>query len=109
MRLPKLRFTLRLMMVAMAVVALLLTAEALRRRGVAFEREAEKCKAQAHIYRSMAQKLERVSARIHDSTLAQDAKLKWQFVGYFERMERKFQHAAARPWVSVEMETAPVE
>jgi hypothetical protein len=109
MRLPRLRFTLRLMMVAVAVVALLLSAEALRRRSIAFEREAEKCKAQAFIYRAMAQKLERVSARDHDPTLAQDAKLKWQVVAHFERMERKYQRAVARPWLSVEMETAPEE
>jgi hypothetical protein len=107
MRLPKLRFTLRLMMVAVAVVALILTIEALRRRSFAFEREAEKCKAQAFTYRAMAQKLERVSARLHEPKLAQDAQLKWQVVAYFERMERKYQRAAERPWLSVEMETAP--
>jgi hypothetical protein len=95
------------MMVAIAIVALILEIEVLRRRRADFLIEAEKCNAQAFMNRAMAEKHKRLFARLAEVEHARGAEQKAEVAAYFESMARKYRYAAARPWLTVEPEPVP--
>jgi hypothetical protein len=63
MSVSRVRFTVLGMMVAIAIIALLLEIEVLRQRRTGFLIMAEKCNAQAYVYRAKAEQHKRLFAR----------------------------------------------
>jgi hypothetical protein len=97
MRLPRVRFTVRRMMVAVAVVGLLAGL------GVEGERRRERFREEAihhFVIRSDGERARRLWAQLptvfHERVAAIDA-----WLSYHERMEEKYDRAASFPWLPV--------
>ena len=106
MRVSRLRFTLRRMMIAVAVLALLFgTAAGLWRRHLSFKRQADE----------YAQKRNEQFAQGYRVLLARwpsDGELKmkdehYRLKDYYEELRLKYERAADRPWLPVESDRPP--
>ena len=100
MRLPRVRFTVRQIMVVLAVMALLLAAaDHLRRRRQSFKQRAEECrrKVAAAI---MDEQSARVGNRFNYDPRTTTAY--YQLVDHYSAMQKKYEQATARPWLFVE-------
>jgi hypothetical protein len=99
MRLPRLRFTVRRMMVAVAVVAFLFGAEATRRRWESLA-STYRTKAVSFEHRALVSR----HSRDHEAVLENDPeqrKLK-RIEDHYVALARKYQYAAHYPWLAVE-------
>jgi hypothetical protein len=108
MRVPRLRFTLRRMMIAVALVALLFGAAAgLWRRHLSFKRQADE----------YAKRMNTEFARGYRVAIARwpsDGELKmkdehYRLKDYYKQLKLKYERAAARPWLPVESDRPPPE
>ena len=107
MRFPRPQLTIAHLMVAVSIVALLLAIEELRRRRHEFLLEAEKCDAQACVFRAMAEKHMRLVSLLTEDEHVQGAEEKSHVAAYFERRAWNCRNAAARPWLTVRSEPPP--
>src|SRR4051812_34065975 len=105
MRLPPGRFPGRRMMVAVAAVAVLFgTAAGLRRRRESFERQAGE-------YAKKSRE-ELMAGMLADHRYASIPELRmrdehYRLMDYFDGMKRKYERAAARPWLAIEADRPP--
>ena len=106
MRVPRLRFTLRRMMIAVAVVSILFgMAAGLWRRHVSFQRQAD-----AYAKKSNDEGLR--GARIDLLWFQSDPELRmrdehYRLMDYYDELKVKYERAAARPWLPVESDRPP--
>jgi hypothetical protein len=127
MRIPRIRFTLRWMMIAVAIAGLIIGAETLRRRGDSFRRRSAYHAAEVATSHRNAEDLrhdeevareQRTFAyRVGDETTGpmdlldrikqrqKDRSAMKGRIAWHESMERKYARAASRPWLSVEPDT----
>ena len=96
MRVPRVRFTVRRMMVAVAVMAVVLTATVqLRQRRESFEQRAEECRRKVSaVY--MDEQSARVGNRFNYDPRTTAAY--YQLVEHYDALRLKYEQAAARPW-----------
>jgi hypothetical protein len=96
MRLPRVQFTVRRLMAAMAVLALVLAvADQLRRRRESFQQRAEACRQKVSAA-YMGEQAARITNRFdHDprTTAAY-----YQLVEYYDALRVKYKQAATGPW-----------
>jgi hypothetical protein len=108
MRAPRLRFTLRRMMIAVAAVAILFGMTlGLWRRHLLFRRLADEFAKKAH-----AEMLK--GFRVQRARFPTDAELRmgeehFRLTDYYEELTAKYERAAARPWFGVEPDRPPPE
>ena len=118
MKLPRVRFTVRRMMVAVAVVAVALTLDTMRNRAFTFRRIAEKHAWREDAFRSGARAILDYQRRLRIGELgefeprpvhpdkpnmsfdemAEDSE---QRAGYYARLVAKYRRAARHPWLPV--------
>ena len=116
MRLPRVRFTVLQMMVAVAVISLILSGESHRRKR-ATERRRESYQVRAAINRTYArqfrdayeQRSSNVFALEHDPEFAATPALRLKWAQYYESLAGKYEHAAACPWEPVPPDPPPPE
>jgi hypothetical protein len=120
MRLPRVRFTVRRLMIAVAVVAVLIGAGISVRRSIFLSREAAACSGfesfwrdQGHYSRKAAEDYSRIAKMSTDSNFASElrglardsaeqAEHDVERADYFGRLKAKYEAAVRRPWLSVE-------
>ena len=107
MRFPRVRFTVRAMMIAVAIVAVFSGAEALRRRAHDLLREVEKCNAQAQDYRAKEAQQIRLFARLAKDEFVRDREKYSHVAAFWERRARAYRYGAAHPWLTVKAEPFP--
>jgi hypothetical protein len=113
MRLPRPRFTIRLMMALVAVAALALSVEATRRRmanlSLAYLGRAREYQSKADVASASALESEYLSQRGRTP----DPKYAQRSIGYrrlsefYLTMKRKYERAATRPWLPIAPDPAP--
>jgi hypothetical protein len=96
-------------MVAVAVVSLICETHALWRRSLNLRLQAARYDFSASCHKSKSEKYRISAASLANEKDAQIAEREAREAAFYERMAREYRHAAARPWLSVEMETAPDE
>ena len=95
----RVRFTMRSMVVAVAVMAVVLTAaNQLRRRRESFKRRAEECMRKVSASYN-AEQAARVGNRFNHDPRTTAAY--YQLVEHYDAMQKKYEQAAARPWLPV--------
>ena len=105
MRVPRVRFTVRQIMVAVAVVSLALCGENYRRKR-ATEKRRESYETRARIYRSYAsqfrdsyeKRTSDVFSLCYGPEFAATPALRLKWAQYYESLVGKYEHAASRPW-----------
>ncbi len=105
MRVPRVRFTVRQIMVAVAVVSLALCEENYRRKR-ATEQRRESFESRARIYRIYAcqfrdvyeKRTSDVFSLGHGPEFAATPALRLKWAQYYESLVGKYEHAASRPW-----------
>jgi len=110
MRMPRVRFTVRRMMIAVAVAALILYVENLRRRHVTFQRRATINASYARQFREAFEKRSlNVFAFQHGPVFAATPTLRFKWAEYHENLSRKYERAASHPWETVPADPPPPE
>jgi hypothetical protein len=104
MRVPRVRFRVRTMMIVVAGVALLSGSERLQERRVRFSHLADDWASRAFDWR-----VNRGARCYRDELLGADGELKKEAVewldeccAHFDALERKYRYAASHPWLAVE-------
>ena len=106
MRVPRLRFTVQRMMIAVAVVAILFgMAAGLWRRHVSFKRLADKYAKKVDDEAWKSSIIEHLRFRSEPERRAEDEYLR--LAEYYDELKMKYERAAARPWLPVESDRPP--
>jgi hypothetical protein len=95
--LPRVRFTVRRLMIAVAVLALLLGATAIRQRRAHFQSLADYHAVQARHIQSSHGSMIRPGGTLVHVPLGSPSR-----AAYHKDMAIKYEHAASRPWMTVE-------
>lgn len=96
-RLPRVRFTVRRMMVGVAIVALILVGSR-----IVWLR---------HRYRNLAQSYDvkefALAFGVQDERVSVESVRAWKKIEYYAALKRKYERAASRPWVPVPPDPPP--
>ena len=102
MRYPRVRFKVRCMMVAAAVTALILCAEALRQRHLTYKRRASINASSARQFREAFENRSlNVFAFQHGPVFAATPALRLKWAKFHENLAPKYARAAGHPWETV--------
>jgi hypothetical protein len=96
MHLPRVRFTIRRLMIAVAVVAVMIRADEMRRRWTTFSAKGAEYRQRAGFLWSKANAL----ATISPDDLDQPPRI-LELSEYYRDLAEKYERAAARPWLTV--------
>ena len=106
---PRLRITVRWMMVAVAVAAIF-CAEPLRRCRLTYQRRASINANYARQFREAYEKRSlNVFAFHHGPVFAASPALRLKWAEYHENLSRKYERAASHPWETLPADTPPPE
>jgi hypothetical protein len=116
MRLPRLRFTVRRLLVAVAVIAALWCAERMRQQR-ATQQRSEYYQASAALYRmfgrqfreAYATRSANVFAIQHGPTFAATPALRLKWARHYESLASKYEDAVSHPWEPVPPDPPPPE
>jgi hypothetical protein len=109
MRLPSVQFTVRRMMVAVAVVAVLLGVGPFRQRSAKYQRKAVEHAGQVGVSNENA-KVQLAAGRKHPEirVLMEASAAEWErLAAWHADLAKKYSHAASRPWETLPLDPRP--
>jgi formate-dependent phosphoribosylglycinamide formyltransferase (GAR transformylase) len=107
MGLPRPQFTLRRLLVAVAVVSLICESHALWRRSLDLRLRAARYDVSASFHKSRSDHYRTLAVLLAKNEHTQNAEKEAREAAFYERVAEEYRYAALRPWIDVNRDAQP--
>jgi hypothetical protein len=107
MRIFRLRFTVRGLMIVVVIFALICETHALWRRSLGLQLHATRYDVLASFHKSRSDHYRTLAALLANDEHAQNAEKEAREAAFYERTAQEYRYAALRPWIDVNRDAQP--